>query len=296
MKKKQASTQRIVLSSFSRESQVSLRKVGLASLPLLALFLIFIFQAFMRNDLAKGLDPVAILNRIAHSPLIEDAEVLDSGVSINDELDVLETEMAVADLTETALDADLDLIDTVTYPRLLSEKDADGDGIDDFTDIMLGARAWVETEPFYDSTYYAGGYPPDEIGVCTDVIWHAFFAAGYDFKALIDADIDANREVYQIEHRDHNIDFRHTGNVQIFFERFAENLTLDVTDTAAWQAGDIVTYTGHIGIVSDKRNAEGVPYIIHQTRVQENSYEIDRLVDAEADDGGVITGHFRWHG
>ncbi len=296
MKTKQAPSQRNILSSFNQGSQVPLGKISLIGLSLLALLLIFFFQIFMRNDLAKGLDPAALLSRLVHYPLLEDAKDLDTTISIDDELAVLETDMSTAEDSESALEADLDMIDAVEYPRLFSEKDADGDGIDDFTDIMLGARAWVETEPFYDSTYYAGGYPPDEIGVCTDVIWHAFFAAGYDFKALIDADIDANREIYQIEHRDHNIDFRHTGNVQIFFERFAESLTLDVTDTAAWQAGDIVTYTGHIGIVSDKRNAEGVPYIIHQTRVQENSYEIDRLVDAEADDGGVITGHFRWHG
>jgi len=51
-----------------------------------------------------------------------------------------------------------------------SNTDKDGDGIDDYTDILLGARAEAEREPEYKSAYYAGGYPPDTEGVCTDVI------------------------------------------------------------------------------------------------------------------------------
>ena len=60
----------------------------------------------------------------------------------------------------------------------ISPNDADGDGIDDYRDIMLGARAFVETKPKYDGSYFAGGYPPEGIGVCTDVIWQGFLAAG----------------------------------------------------------------------------------------------------------------------
>ena len=52
--------------------------------------------------------------------------------------------------------------------------DYNGNGVDDYTDIMLGARADAENHPRYDGTYYGGGYPPDNIGVCTDVVWRAF--------------------------------------------------------------------------------------------------------------------------
>ena len=41
-----------------------------------------------------------------------------------------------------------------------SKTDKDGDGIDDYTDILLGARAEAERKPEYKSEYYAGGYPP----------------------------------------------------------------------------------------------------------------------------------------
>lgn len=74
---------------------------------------------------------------------------------------------------------------------LQSPNDADGDGVDDWTDAVLGARAYIATDPHYQSKYYAGGYPDDGLGVCTDVIWQALQAAGYDLKALVDADIAA---------------------------------------------------------------------------------------------------------
>lgn len=49
---------------------------------------------------------------------------------------------------------------------LQSPLDADGDGIDDYTDLMLGARQDAENHPAYDPGYFAGGYPPDDRGVC----------------------------------------------------------------------------------------------------------------------------------
>lgn len=77
-----------------------------------------------------------------------------------------------------------------------SALDADGDGVDDWTDMVLGARSYIATNPHYKSKYYAGGYPDDGLGVCTDVIWQAFRAAGYSLKDLVDADIAAHPECY----------------------------------------------------------------------------------------------------
>lgn len=51
--------------------------------------------------------------------------------------------------------------------------------MDDYTDILLGARIDAENHPTYDGSYVDGGYPPDNIGVCTDVVWRAFKNAGY---------------------------------------------------------------------------------------------------------------------
>ena len=175
-----------------------------------------------------------------------------------------------------------------------SDTDYNNNGIDDYTDILLGAKEEAKRAPKYKSTYYAGGYPPDEEGVCTDVIWRAFKNAGYSLKDMVDEDIKNNVELYpRVENRpDPNIDFRRVGNLKIFFERNAKNLTTDLTKIEEWQPGDIVTFgTSHIGIISDKRNKKGVPYLIHnggQPLREEDALEYLN------DHFEEISGHFRW--
>ena len=95
-------------------------------------------------------------------------------------------------------------------PTVHSPLDADGDGIDDASDLMLAARAYVHTDLVYDAEYYSGGYPPKGHGVCADVIWQAFKGAGYDFKAMLDHDIAAHPGAYPLPNGepDPNIDFR----------------------------------------------------------------------------------------
>lgn len=103
--------------------------------------------------------------------------------------------------------------------ELSSSFDADGDGIDDWHDIMLGAREYIETKPKYKSSYYEGGYPNDGYGVCTDVVWNAFAAAGYDLKAMVDSHIAENQELYtDMESPDPNIDFRRVRNLKYFLK------------------------------------------------------------------------------
>ena len=77
-----------------------------------------------------------------------------------------------------------------------SEVDFNQNGIDDYTDILLGARKDAENHPTYNSAYYAGGYPPDDIGVCTDVVWRAFKNAGYSLRDMVDRDIFNNPDEY----------------------------------------------------------------------------------------------------
>ena len=62
---------------------------------------------------------------------------------------------------------------------IVSNTDFDNDGVDDYTDILQGAKIEAEKRPRYRSVYYSGGYPPDDEGVCTDVIWRALKNAGY---------------------------------------------------------------------------------------------------------------------
>lgn len=169
--------------------------------------------------------------------------------------------------------------------ELCSPLDADGDGIDDWHDIMLGARSYIETDPSYKSRYYEGGYPDDGYGVCTDVIWKGFAAAGYDLKSLVDSHIAENPELYPDE-ADPNIDFRRVKNLSIFFEHNAQSLTTSTDDPESWQPGDIVVYENHIAICSDKRNKNGLPFIIHHGPL--GAGEADELESKD------IIGHYRW--
>ena len=66
------------------------------------------------------------------------------------------------------------------FEDIKSPNDADGDGIDDYTDMVEGARAYIATDPQYKSAYYAGGYPTDGYGVCTDVVAQGLLSAGYE--------------------------------------------------------------------------------------------------------------------
>jgi len=177
--------------------------------------------------------------------------------------------------------------------RLLSGVDFDRDGVDDYTDLLLGARAEAERHPFYDNTYYEGGYPPDDIGVCTDLIWRAFRDAGYNLKEMIDNDIQRNINEYLYagpdDYFDTNIDFRRVARMEVFFARYCVPLTIDTTQIEQWQPGDIVIYDGHIGIVSDIRRPDGLPYLIHST-----DELLTGKMEEDALDSREILAHYRF--
>ena len=159
--------------------------------------------------------------------------------------------------------------------------------------LILGARKDALAMPAYVNAYYAGGYPPENEGTCTDLVWRAFMEADIVLKDLVDEDIKTNRERYKhIAYRDPNIDFRRVQNLAIFFENNAEILTTDVYDTQAWQGGDIVVFGNyeHIGIVSDIRNANDIPYLIHNN--DQPVREEDRLEYGSYTMG--IKAHYRY--
>lgn len=86
--------------------------------------------------------------------------------------------------------------DDFDIETLKSQTDYDNDGIDDYTDILQGAKIDAKNKPKYKSAYYAGGYPPENEGVCTDVIWRALKNAGYLLKDMVDEDIKNNIKEY----------------------------------------------------------------------------------------------------
>lgn len=170
----------------------------------------------------------------------------------------------------------------------ISNVDKDGDGIDDQSDILQNVREYISTKPKYKSKYYDAGYPDDEYGVCTDVIAFGLLGAGYDLMELVNEDIVNHPLDYDITNVDKNIDFRRVRNLKIYFDRKAISLTTDVNEIEQWQGGDIVVFEKHIGIISDKRNKKGIPYVIHHANPYQLNYEEDML--EHRDD---IVGHYR---
>ncbi|AYD39971.1 DUF1287 domain-containing protein [Clostridium fermenticellae] len=179
---------------------------------------------------------------------------------------------------------------------ILVNSDKNKNGIKDQEDILLGARKEARNKVKYKSAYYVGGYPPDNEGVCTDLIWRAFKNAGYNLKDEVDYDIRNHPDAYKkVEGKpDPNIDFRRVPNLYIYFKRNVKNVTTtlkpnDLDNLKNWQPGDIVTFDNreHIAVVSDKRRADGVPYIIHS--VPPYAREDDELMHWMP----KITGHFR---
>ena len=170
-----------------------------------------------------------------------------------------------------------------------SSVDYNKNGKDDYTDFVLGARRDAKNKPTYDDRYFENGYPPDNIGVCADVIWRAFKEAGYSLRDMVDRDIANDLRSYSsIVTPDTNIDFRRVRNLKVFFAKHAISLTVDIDAIEEWQPGDIVIFGNntHIGIVSDRRNADGRPYIIHNSG-QENREE-DYLGKEK------VTSHYRF--
>ena len=155
----------------------------------------------------------------------------------------------------------------------ISAQDKDGDGVDDQTDILQNVRAYIATNPEYKSKYYAGGYPDDGYGVCTDVVAQGLLHAGYDLQQLVDEDIATHPDMYEVEKADPNIDFRRVRNLLVYFKNHAISLTTDISQIDEWQGGDIIVFKKHIGIVSDVRNRSGVPFIIHHANPYQKYYE-----------------------
>ncbi len=185
-------------------------------------------------------------------------------------------------------------------PRVVSRADFNQNLISDPDDLLAGARAEVRRRPRYRSVYYpGGGYPPATEGVCTDLNWRAWRAAGYDLKTMMDLDIQGSVASYpRVGGRpDPDIDFRRVPNQKVFFERHGLILTTtlrpdDPGNLVQWQPGDVVTFKDpdHVAILSTRRNAHGVPYLVHNPGPR----------PVEADDlwplyqRGRLTGHYRY--
>jgi uncharacterized protein YijF (DUF1287 family) len=95
---------------------------------------------------------------------------------------------------------------------------------------------------------------------------------------------------WKLKRPDKNIDHRRVPNLQRYFERRGISLKLS-KDPANFKSGDLVTCEvpgnrPHIMVVSDQKNSEGIPCVIHN--IGAGASEDDALFTFK------LTGHYRW--
>lgn len=171
----------------------------------------------------------------------------------------------------------------------------------DSFEIRLVAAAQARTlhKVTYSGQYRAINYPngdvPNNIGVCTDLVIRSYRKLGIDLQQLVHEDMKANFSLYPnhwgLEKPDTNIDHRRVPNLQVFFSRFGESITIS-QNPEDYLPGDLVTWMlggslPHIGIVSDKKAADGKRLLILHN-VGLGPKEEDFLFAAQ------ITGHYRF--
>jgi uncharacterized protein len=164
--------------------------------------------------------------------------------------------------------------------------------------VTEAARDQVGVTTIYDPAYvqlaFPGGDLPRERGVCTDVVVRALRDAwGIDLQLAVNRDMKADFAAYPslwgLTSTDRNIDHRRVPNLRTLLARIGAEVPLTEGPTA-YLPGDIVTWTlpgnlAHIGIVSDRLNADGTPLILHN--IGSGAQEEDILF------AYPMTGHYR---
>jgi len=164
--------------------------------------------------------------------------------------------------------------------------------------VIAGARAQIGDA--YDASYcvlsYPNGDPPKGQGACTDVVVRSLRAGGYDLQALVHEDMAAHWDQYPhkwgLPKPDPNIDHRRVPNLARFFARRGQGLTTAVSPKTLpqWQPGDVVCWKlpgglDHTGLVSDHRDPQGIPLVIHN---------MGRCEEQDVLTQWPIAGHYRY--
>lgn len=166
--------------------------------------------------------------------------------------------------------------------------------------LIEDARAQIGVTISYDPAYRRLAFPMGDVdpstGVCTDVVIRAYRQQGLDLQALVHQDMkkafDRYPKHWGLKAPDRNIDHRRVPNLQTFFSRHGTKLPVS-RQANAYLPGDIVTWMlpgnlPHIGIVSARKSAGGVPLIIHN--IGRGTQEEDILFSYP------VTGHYRYQG
>jgi len=160
-------------------------------------------------------------------------------------------------------------------------------------------KSLVVYDPRYVGIKYPNGDVPATMGVCTDVVIRSLRKAyGFDLQKAVHEDMKENFSVYPAlwghKTTDKNIDHRRVPNLEIYFSRMGYDLPI-TKEPEDYKPGDVVAWRldgnsgrggpAHIGIVSDRLSATGIPLIIHN--IGGGPEESNMLF------GHQITGHFR---
>lgn len=173
--------------------------------------------------------------------------------------------------------------------------DLDDDGIPDPLDILIGAKkavlnadAYTPEAEDYISMTYPGGDVPRTIGVCTDVIIRSVRNAGLDLQRALHEDIAKAKRAYPMVKGagDPSIDQRRVGTLLPYFKRHWQSHTPKLDDPQdPYRPGDIIlmdTFPNrsgpdHIGIISDRVDAQGLPLVINNWTDGTVTAEMDLL-------------------
>jgi len=167
--------------------------------------------------------------------------------------------------------------------------------------LIAAAIAQTQDNVTYNGAYFKITYPmgdvPTQYGVCTDVIIRAYRKLGIDLQELVHEDMRGNFSLYPAKKNwgqtktDTNIDHRRVPNLQTFFTRHGKKLNAS-DKPQDYQAGDLVTWIlpgnlPHIGIVTDRRSADGQrPLIVHNIGA---GPQLEDMLFAYS-----ISGHYRY--
>ncbi|MDO4878297.1 MAG: DUF1287 domain-containing protein [Neisseria sp.] len=159
--------------------------------------------------------------------------------------------------------------------------------------LVWDARQQIGRTTSYDPAYSRLPYPMGDVpvnkGVCTDVLIRALRRQGVDLQRLIHEDMAENFSAYPkkwgLARPDPNIDHRRVPNIAAYFRRKGYGVA-----DGRYLAGDILTWDlgrgqTHIGIVSDRRAADGTPLILHNIGRGTREEDILRRY--------TVTGHYR---
>ncbi len=165
------------------------------------------------------------------------------------------------------------------------------------------AARGVRLSTRYHPMSYPWGDLPAHLGASPDLVIRCLRDLGLDLQQLIHVDRVNHPRRYPLhlwanKRPDRAIDHRRIANLDAFIKHFAESRPI-MADTAEKRAGylpgDLVFWTpagggdqaGLVGIVSDRRDAEAVPFVTTLHPEDRRMTDHHRLVD------WPVTGHYR---